>query len=138
MGKHCKQVDDARRTLNGFWKDTRKMYKTCRLVKDERRDFFEAGRWLRNGSAYRVLVEPLDIANWWVVSPVATCYMVCWRPLDAWCTCFKGKEKSMQDGHHMLLGGPGTNVVISRRVLAITLTHWLMGSRLSPLTVRIS
>ena len=42
------------------------MYKACKLVGDDRKDFFQAGRWLRSGSEYRVLVEPLDIANWWV------------------------------------------------------------------------
>ncbi len=60
------KVDQARKDLCGFWKDLRKRYKACRLVGDERRDFFAGrGRWLRNGSAFRTLVEPLDIANWW-------------------------------------------------------------------------
>ena len=48
------------------------MYKACRLVGDDRRDYFGPGRWLRSGSEYRVLVEPLDIANWWV----ATCFSI--------------------------------------------------------------
>jgi hypothetical protein len=59
------QVDNARRYLNDYWKAVRKLYIANKLA-DEDGDFFSPDkRWLRTGNSYRVLVEPLDIANWY-------------------------------------------------------------------------
>lgn len=60
------QVDPARKYLMGFWRDTTRLYKRCKLAGEDFRDFFAPkSRWLMQGSQFRVLVEPLDIANWY-------------------------------------------------------------------------
>ena len=59
------QVDDARRYLNGFWKEVRSLYKAGRLTADGGDFFSPNNRWLFQGNEYRELVEPLDIANWY-------------------------------------------------------------------------
>lgn len=59
------QVDMARRYLNSFWKEVRKLYRAGKLTADGGDFFSPRKRWLRQGNEYRALVEPLDIANWY-------------------------------------------------------------------------
>lgn len=48
-----------------FWKDVRDLYKARKLTADGGDFFSPKKRWFRLGNEYRVLLEPLDIANWY-------------------------------------------------------------------------
>ena len=67
------QVDRARKYLMNFWRSTIQQYKLCKLARDGCLDFFGAkSHWLIRGNPFRVLVEPLDIANWYKAGNVGT------------------------------------------------------------------
>ena len=56
-----------------FWRSTTRQYKLCKLACDGCLDFFGAkSHWLIRGNLFRVLVEPLDIANWYKAGNVET------------------------------------------------------------------
>lgn len=59
------QVSHSRRWLNKWWKVVGRRYDDRQLIWDGD-DFFKAGgKWLRAGTAYRLLAEPIDISNWY-------------------------------------------------------------------------
>eukprot|EP00898_Chlorokybus_atmophyticus_P006334 jgi/Chlat1/6701/Chrsp5S06985 len=59
------QVDAARKQISGIWRQATRSYRACQLA-DAGSDMFSRNRrWLRDSNEMRVLVEPIDIANWY-------------------------------------------------------------------------
>ncbi|KAK9810125.1 hypothetical protein WJX72_005175 [[Myrmecia] bisecta] len=58
-------VNAACQKLDKFWHKLQQQYQAGRLADTDRLDFFANDRWLLDATLYRLLVEPLAIAQWY-------------------------------------------------------------------------